>query len=76
LGLFGQNEHPEAAKYVHWEQASRLKEMALEIQQLRSGWGSSNHTVEKFLPCCAEHGQNLPGEPKRAAKLLSELTPA
>jgi hypothetical protein len=64
MGLFGQNEHPEAAKYLDWEEARRLKEMALEIQQLQSAWGGSNRIVEKFLQCCAERGQNVPGEPK------------
>ena len=74
-GLFGQNERPEAAKYLAWEEVAKLKEMAQEIRQIRSEWGDTNPNVEKYLQYCAQRGENLPGEPKRAAKLLSELAP-
>jgi len=72
-GLFGQNERPEATKYLAWEEATKLKEMAQEIRQIRSEWGNTNPSVEKYLQYCAQRGDNLPGEPKRAAKLLREL---
>lgn len=72
-GLFGQNDHPETAKYLRWDEAYRLKEMAIEIQELRAEWGTSNPSVEKFLEYCSQRGENLPGEPKRASKLLNEL---
>jgi hypothetical protein len=74
-GLFGQNRHPEAARYLRWDEAAQLKEMALEIRQIRSEWGDTNPSVEKYLQYCARRGENLSGEPKRAAKLLGELTP-
>jgi|SRR5208283_1567551 len=73
-GLFGQNERLEVARYLVWEEAAKLKEMALEIRQIRSECGDTNANLERFLRCCMERGENLPGEPKRAAKLLSELT--
>jgi len=61
---------------LRWEEANQLKEMALEIRQIRAEWGDTNPKVEKFLQYCAQRGDNLPGEPKRAAKLLRELTSA
>ncbi len=64
---------PETAKYLRWDEASRLKEMAFEIQELRAEWGTSNPNVEKFLEYCSQRGENLPGKPKRASKLLNEL---
>jgi hypothetical protein len=73
-GLFGQNDNPEATRYLRWEEAAHLKEMALKIRRIRSEWGDTNPSVEKYLQYCAQRGENLPGEPKRAAKLLSELT--
>jgi hypothetical protein len=71
--LFGQNEHPEAARFLKWEEAAKLKEMALEIRLIRSEWDETNTMVEKFLGYCDERGANVPGEPKRAAKFLQEL---
>ena len=73
-GLFGQNEHREATKYPRWKEAIQLKEMAEEMREIRSEWGETNPIVEKFLGYCAQRAESLPGEPKRAAKLLSELT--
>jgi hypothetical protein len=72
-GLFGQNTYSEAARYLRWDEASELKEMAFEIRRIRATWGDANPLAEKFLEYCEQRGTNLPGEPKRAAKFLSEL---
>ncbi len=72
-GLFGQNNSEEAAKYLHWGEAVQLREAAREIRQIRLEWGSVNPSAEKFLEYCDQRGANLPGEPKRARKLLDEL---
>lgn len=72
-GLFGQDESPEAARYLHWEEAAQLRKIAEEIRRIRATWGVSNPAAERFLEYCAQRGNNLEGEPKRAAKLLSEL---
>src|SRR5579863_7182233 len=68
-GLFGQNHHPESASALHWTEAERLKELAKEITTIRAEFGQPNPTSERFLQNCSEHGENLPGEPKRAKKL-------
>ena len=73
-GLFEQNEHPEAQKYLEWKEATELRHLALEIRRIRASWGDVNPIVEKFLACCAERGPNVEGEPKRAAKFLLELS--
>jgi hypothetical protein len=72
-GLFGQNRHPEAARVLHWPEAERLKELAKEIMTTRAEFGQPNPMCERFLQCCSERGENLPGEPKRAKKFLKIL---
>ena len=72
-GLFGQNINKESRAALYWEQADRLKELATEIHQIRAECGQANETCERFLQCHAEHGANLPGEPKRARKFLKLL---
>jgi hypothetical protein len=72
-GLFEQNPGREAKLFLHWDEATRLKEIAEEIHEIRAEFGQPNETCERFLKLCSEHGQNLPGEPKRAAKFLSLL---
>jgi hypothetical protein len=72
-GLFGQNQHSEAARVLNWTEAERLKELAKEITTIRAEFGQSNTMCERFLECCSERGENLPGEPKRAKKFLKLL---
>jgi hypothetical protein len=73
MGLVKQNRHPEADSALLWAEADRLKELAEEIQAIRAEFGDSNPMCERFLGCCAERGENLPGEPKRAKKFLKSL---
>jgi hypothetical protein len=72
-GLFKQNRHPEADLALQWAEADRLKELTEEIQTIRAEFGGPNPMCERFLQCCAERGENLPGEPKRAKKFLKVL---
>jgi hypothetical protein len=73
-GLFGQNDSVEAARYLSWREADRLKEIAHEIQQLRGEFGQRNALVDRFLYYCALRGANVPGEPKIAKTLLKEMS--
>ncbi|MGH9741073.1 MAG: hypothetical protein ACRD51_01850 [Candidatus Acidiferrum sp.] len=72
-GLFGQNQHPEAARYLLWAEADRLKSLAEEITTIRAQFGQPNPNCERFLENCRGQGANLPGEPKRAKKFLKLL---
>lgn len=72
-GLFGQNDGADAAKYLHWENARTLREIALQIHVLRAEFGQPNPLVERFLRYCALRGPNVPGEPKLARTLLDEI---
>jgi len=72
-GLFGQNQQPESISALHWPAALHLRELALEIRELRAEFGQPNALCERFLHCCSERGDNLPGEPKRARKFLELL---
>jgi len=72
-GLFKQNRYPEADRALQWAEADRLRGLADEIQAIRAEFGEPNAMCERFLRCCAERGENLPGEPKRAKKFLKSL---
>jgi len=72
-GLFGQNDHVEGNKYLHWSEAEELKSMAREIQLIRQDGGQSNPLVERFLYYCSLRGSNVPGEPKLARAFLGEV---
>jgi hypothetical protein len=56
-GLFGQNDHPEIARYFQWDEVERLKEIAFEIRALRAEFGQPNSLVERFCTSvqCAAH---------------------
>jgi hypothetical protein len=72
-GLFRQNRHPEAARWLRWPEAERLREQALEIRRTRQQEGSNTCACELFLGACDLSGPNVPGEPKLAARLLAAL---
>jgi hypothetical protein len=69
-GLFGQHDHFEESRYLHWPEAEQLKDMAREIHSIREDFGESNPQVERFLHYCSLRGPNVPGEPKLAQSLL------
>ena len=72
-GLFGQNDSLEASKYLRWPEATRLKEIVQEIDELRLTFGQPNPLCERCLHYCALRGANVPGEPKLAKALLQEM---
>jgi len=72
-GLFKQNEGEEAERYLAWEDADRLAQMALEIRHLRSEFGQPSPLVERFFDYVSLRGANVPGEPKLAKAFLEEI---
>ena len=73
-GLFGQNDHVDPdGRYWRWPQSKQLWEMAQEIQEIRSEFGSTNWLCDRLLHFRSLRGSNVPGEPKLAAQLLEEI---
>ena len=72
-GLFGQNDGTDGAKYLDWKDGRNLKEIAVQIHDLRSEFGQPNPLVERFLHSCSLRGPNVPGEPKLAKEFLDEI---
>jgi hypothetical protein len=75
-GLFGQNDGPGMARYHEWQEAEKLKEIAIEIQKLRAEFDQPNLEVDQFLQLCDLRDSNVPGEPKLAKKFLDEILTA
>ena len=72
-GLFGQNEAADGSSYFFWAEAEQLKTIASEIRSIRQDFGESNPDVERFMHYCSLRGSNVPGEPRLAQALLTEL---
>ena len=72
-GLFGQNEHLEERRYLHWPAADDLRRRAQQIHVLRAEFGQPNSVVERFLHYCSLRAANVPGEPKLARAFLDEI---
>lgn len=72
-GLFGQNDDSDAARYLHWEDAKHLKQIALQIHALRAKFGRPHPLVERFLYYCSLRGANVPGEPRLATAFFDEI---
>jgi len=71
--LFGQNDSPELSRYCQWNEAEQLRDIAVEIRELRAEFGQPNTQVERFLHYCSLRGSNVPGEPKLATAFLNEI---
>jgi hypothetical protein len=73
-GLFGQNDHldPEG-RYWGWPNAKRLMDLAQEIKSIRSEFGQTDGSCDRFLGLCALRGSNVSGEPRLAAEFLADL---
>jgi hypothetical protein len=54
--LFGQNDHIEESKYLHWPEVDLLKTMAHEIRSIRQDFGQTDPLVERFLYYCSLRG--------------------
>lgn len=72
-GLFGQTDSPEVSRYYQWDEASQLKEMALEIRALRAEFGQPNPEADRFLHYRSLRGPHVLSEPRLAAAFLDEL---
>lgn len=73
-GLFGQNAAADPDdRYWTWPEARHLRELASDIRTERSAFGEVNPLIERFLGLCRAGMPNAEGEPKLAARLLSEL---
>ena len=73
-GLFGQNAHiVEAAQYLAWPEADRVRELAVSVQTILAQSGEQNSLCEEFLDLCTIHGENNPGEPKLARAFLARI---
>lgn len=59
-------------RYSHWDEAEQLKEIAVEIRELRAEFGQPSQ-VDEFLRLCSLRGSNVPGEPKLAKVFLDEI---
>src|SRR5215469_3557384 len=70
-GLFVNS--PVVAAYMDWPEAERLRSMARQIRDMRSESGETNPLAQKFLQYLSRQGENVPGEPKLAAELLTEV---
>jgi hypothetical protein len=73
-GLFGQNAHiPEAAWFLAWPEADRMRKLAISIQATLARSGEQNALCREFLDMCNNHTQNDPGEPKLARAFLDRM---
>jgi hypothetical protein len=74
-GLFGQNDHADPDhRYSRWPEADHLKEIAREIQSLRTEFGQPNPLCARLMHYCSLRGSNVPGEPKLAKAFLNEMS--
>ena len=74
-GLFGQNDSvdPEG-RYWNWPEATRLKELAREIEAIHKQFGTQNEDCDELLRLCSLRGSNISGESKLAAEFLHRLS--
>jgi hypothetical protein len=72
-GLFGQSDSTESEKFLHWDEARRLRDIASEIHDLRAEFGQPNPLVERFLYYRSKRGANVPGEPNLSGAFLDEI---
>jgi hypothetical protein len=61
------------SRFYRWEDAIQLKEIAMEIRDIRVEFGQPNAEVEEFLRLCSQRGSNIPGEPKLAKAFLDVI---
>ncbi len=74
-GLFGQNDiaDPEH-KYMSWQEADRLREIASQIQSVQREFGTENILCERFLYYRSLRRPNVKGEPRLAQEFLDEIS--
>jgi hypothetical protein len=73
-GLFSSYEHlcGEAGEEA-WPEATRLRELALALQQVLAQQEERNPLCDEFLDLCSIHGESNPGERKLARAFLERI---
>jgi len=56
-----------------WPEASRLRELALALQQVFAQQEQRNALCDEFLELCSIHGEHHPGEPRLARDFLARI---
>jgi hypothetical protein len=71
-GLFSESievEDPEQK----WPEATRLRELAVALQQILAQHEQNNALCDEFLDLCTMHGESHPGERKLARAFLERI---
>ena len=73
-GLFSDVELTEDdAQQRAWPEAARLRELALELQNIFAQQEQRNALCEEFLDLCSIHGESHPGEARLARIFLARI---
>lgn len=56
-----------------WPEASRLRELAVALQDILAQHGERNALCDEFLDLCTMHGESHPGERKLARAFLERI---
>jgi hypothetical protein len=56
-----------------WPEASRLRELAVALQEILAQHGERNALCDEFLDLCTMHGESHPGERKLARTFLERI---
>jgi len=68
LQLTSDNEHER-----EWPEATRLRELALALQNIFAQQEQRNALCDEFLDLCSMHGESHPGEPRLARLFLARI---
>ena len=71
-GLFSQSIN-EATEEDNWPEASRLRELAIALQNVLAQHEERNALCDEFLDLCTMHGESHPGERKLARAFLERI---
>jgi hypothetical protein len=56
-----------------WPEASRLRELAVALQNIFAQHEQRNALCDEFLDLCSMHGESHPGEPRLARMFLARI---
>lgn len=63
----------DAEEEAPWPEASRLRELAVALQQVLAQQDERNALCDEFLDLCTIHGESHPGERKLARSFLARI---
>ena len=73
-GLFAESAlTEEAGSERAWPEATRLRELAVALQNVFAQHEQRNPLCDEFLDLCSMHGESHPGEPRLARLFLSRI---